>query len=210
MSYLNTAKLLDDVQARIQDQTVNLRAKLLIFLNEIAQDIANIPREWEFLKRTATGDLSGGVIAIPADFGRVVSIRITSGTNNYFFTPDEELTEEEYFYTTTNNAETTPVGYMVDMNNITIAPSAAGTYILSYVATVPDYDDSSADTLFPSEFGNLLKQGTLMKYYEYDKDGRYTASNILYNQEMGLMKHLDNRKKPLPKFNTRGYVRDRV
>lgn len=205
MANLTPDEILDKVQARITDQSAAMRVKLLGWLNEIMHDVVNQPRNWQFLKKSASIAVAANALTLPADFGTLTSVQV----GDRFFTPDEALTDEEaYFWNQiTGEAE----GYTISGSTLTFVPGTSQTSAtVKYNAVVADVIDDTTATIFPQEFRNILIAGTLMMFYEYDHDDNYGSQVQLYQMEMKKLKALDNKKTPLPKRNPHGYIRERL
>jgi hypothetical protein len=205
--YVNTKNVLDAALSMAQDNSSTLRSRAIYWFNEVKRDVLNQPRQWWFLKKTASIAVSSNAITLPADFSQLVSIEI----GDKFFTPDEALSEEEVFNNTDEDAvNPEPMGFSLSPAAITFCPGASGTAILTYT---PEISASYADnevTIFPIECEQLFIEGVRFKYFYFDKDSRMTAADIIYKGEMSALKTLDNKRKAMPKPNRHGYIRERI
>ena len=203
MIYCNTADILTTAMTKFSDDSDELRALALGWLNETMRDILNQSRTWWFLKTGASLAITANQITIPAGMGEVINIE----GDDFFFTPDDQLTDEEIF-ALDDGTDTPPVGYVQTATTITFYPSATGTVTLRYEADLAaDYTDSASNTIFPIVFKPLLVAGVRMQYYDYDKDGRYQKETSVYNYCMKQAKAWDNKLKPTTRNNPHGYVR---
>lgn len=195
-TYLNTHDMLDSLQTRIPDKSTATRANMLAWLNDAMRAVVNEPREWEFLKKTASLTITDSRITLPDDFGRVISIQIGS---EFCFTQSDELTEKQAF-DVTNGIYPNYAGYLCDLTYITFYGSFTGTTaVLTYLIQMnADYADVATATIFPIEFGLLLKRSVMSVYKEGNEEPSATLSVQLDAKELRTMKILDNRKKGTP------------
>lgn len=205
MAFLNTKAVLDRAATKFQDQTANLRSKSLEWLNEVARDIHNQPRQWKFLEEEVVLPITSNQAVLPAG-AKIVNLY----NDNFFFTLDDQLTDEEAnAIGTETSASVVPDGFTLSSDSvITFHPGANGTVNLKYEINLEaDLTDSETDTIYPKDLENLFVSGIRMHYYDYDKDGRYTKEVMVYENEMYKVKCWDNRKKAVSKQTNRGYTR---
>ena len=201
MTYLSTKGVIDRVFTRIKDNSATLRVKMLAWLNSAMQDVVN-ERAWLFLEKTVTLPLVGSSVTLPTDFGRETFIKV--GTS--CLTVGDRLTPEEAEQVDDAGGE--PFGYTVGPTTITIHPSTTGTLDLTYTAAFSELEDSTDNTLFPSEFLPLFERYLLTCFYEYDVDeSRWGAAARLDQKQLSTLKRLDNARKPLPQLNYKGMTR---
>lgn len=202
-TYCNTADILTTAMTKFSDDSDELRALSLGWLNEIIRDILNQPRTWWFLKTGTSLLITTNAITIPSGVGEVINIE----GSDFFLTPDDLMTDEEV-YDLGDDTSDVPIGYTQTATTITFYPSATGTVTLRYEADLTsDYTDAATNTIFPIAFKPLLVSGVRMQYYDYDKDGRYQSEAALYNYHMKHVKVLDNDLKPNERKNPHGYTR---
>ena len=210
MSYLTPKGILDRVSSRIEDNSPDLRAKLLGWLNQVAQDVAEtkVNGPWEFLKKTKSNlTIADNMIAKPSDFDRVVNIKIGAAR---FLEEKHKLSDEEaYRYTDENAVNPVPAGFTVNDTSIVFWPGATGTADLKYVCEVPEYVDDSNNTVFPVQMVNVLAYGVLNHYFEYDADPQFANAPTLYQYHLARARRWDNAFKPMPRLNRHGYMRGR-
>ena len=203
MIYCNTADILTTAMTKFSDDSDELRALALGWLNEIMRDILNQPRTWWFLKTGTSLSITANAITIPSGMGEVINIEGT----DFFLTPDDLMTDEEV-YDLGDDTSDVPIGYTQSATTITFYPSATGTVTLRYEEDLTaDYTDVDTNTIFPIVFKPLLVSGVRMQYYDYDKDGRYQSESALYNYHMKHVKVWDNDLKPNERKNPHGYTR---
>lgn len=205
--YLNTEAVLDKALTKVQDNTPELRAKALDWLNEVRTDIHNQPRLWNFMRGTTTLTVSDNAITLPNGVSEVISLE----GDTFLLTPQHILSETEA-YLLSNQTADTPQGYIkYPDNTIQFFPGATGSVIVTYEANAnTDLADSPNNTVYPKELENLFILGVRMHYYDYDKDGRFTKEVVLYQDELSKVKAWDNQLKALPKFSSHGYIKDRA
>jgi hypothetical protein len=195
MSKLNTKTLLDNTQTLIQDSSTGLRSRLLVWLNKVLQAVA-LARDWEFLKKSAAIAIVENTVLLPADFHSFVALV----GDDFCLTERHRLTEEEVFaFTDPNAVAPVPIGFTQTAANLILYPGGAGTATLKYAQSVPNYADSTAETVFPLRFGNAIERRLLSLYYEYDMDERAPLSYQLEAAELSALKAWDNRQRPIPK-----------
>ena len=170
---------------------------MAVWFNEAARDILSQPRTWQFLTDPLTLEIVDSVISIPAGVSEVVSIQ----TADIFFSKADQLSAQDA-------AKPGAFGYTLDAaGNVTLYPAMTGSATVTVEqGVITDYIDN-ADTIFPLDFENLFLSGVMKNAFYTDKDGRFTAESLMYQQAMGNMRAWDNRRKPAPKWNPHGYVR---
>lgn len=206
---INTENILDDVISRVSDQSAAMRTKMLIWLNNVMQDVtdAKVKKPWMFLQGSVLDNtISSNAIAKPADFKFLVSLK--SGID-WFLKTDDLLTEEEIFtYSDTSATDPSPIGYEVTSTTIVLYPGASGTCDLKYVIEVPEYADVATDTVFPLYMKNVLISGTLVEYYKYDQDPLLQGAPAEYGYLLAKAMKNDNIQQPkAANYNRRGYIR---
>ena len=206
---INTESILNDAISQIADQSTAMRAKLLIWLNNVMQDVAGakVKKPWKWLVEELTDQtLSGNAIARPSDYKYLYSVK--SGSD-WILTQKHIMTEDEIFtYTDTTATNPTPIGYDETSMEIVFYPGATGTCDLKYIKEVPEYSDSPSDTIFPLYMKNVLIQGTLAVYYDYDEDVRASKAAGQYGYLLGKAMKEDNISNPIyAPYNRRGYIR---
>lgn len=197
MAYCNTKAIMDSALTRIQDNSTGMRTRLLSWLNDAMRSIANYPREWEFLKVSATLAVTANKATLPADFGRVRSIE--AGV----YRLADPLSDDDVF----NEA----IGFTVDATEITLSglPDATS-IVLKYLATMTaDYADGTANTIFPLEYQDYFIRYLTSSAYEYDKDNDIIPSMLIQKEELKQLKALDNLRKPRPERSRNGYMSTR-
>jgi len=197
MDYCNTAAILTEALTRVHDNSTDMRTRLLSWLNSVMRSVANYPRKWEFLKKSATIAIGSGVFALPSDFGRVRSVN----TGDYLFV--QPLSDSEVFQER--------IGFTVGATSITLHELDDVTSIdLNYTAAMTaDYTDVSTATIFPYECQTYFVRALVSAAYEYDKDNDILPSLGLTEKELKQLRAMDNLRKPLPERSSRGYVTSR-
>jgi len=176
------------------------RATMVVWFNEVVDDILSQPRTWFFLTQPLTLTVTNSVITIPAGVSEILSIKACS----VFFTKINQLGQKEanrpgaYGYTLSADGST------VTLYTSSIINGTATVSVEQDITT--DYADN-ADTIFPSAFQGLFLSGLRKQAFYVDKDGRYTAEGVEYDTQMGQCKAWDNRNKPRAHSTRKGYVR---
>jgi hypothetical protein len=204
MAFLATKSILDATQTLIADQSAAYRLKMLTWLNLAMQTVVNQPRDWEFLKKTASLPVTSNAITLPADYADFESLTV----GDYFFTTADQLTGAEAFESVES------AGFVIDekAGTITILPATEETTVtLAYKGTMPaaDYADDTTATIFPQEFKPLFVRILKTISNEVDVEDQYTVSLQLSDTDLRTMKALDNKRKALPKPSSHGYIRGR-
>lgn len=194
MAFCTVKDILDSALSITPDNSDELRAKAVIWLNEVMRDILGRSKRWEFLRASTAITVVGNKITLPADFKEEISLQV----GDYFFTPDNRLTEQEI---DENDTGTVPVGYRrTASGEITFYPGATGTAVLTYnKGMTANYADDETATIFPVEFYYLLVLGVRKYAYQYDVEDLYPAAVQLYEKEMKERQHDNNLQKPIPR-----------
>jgi hypothetical protein len=201
MLYLNVATVINKAATKFTS-SAPLRAKMVGWFNEVAQDVLNQPRTWHCLGAFGPLPITDNTLTIPDGAGEITGIEV-GGT---FLTPDNQLTDKESI---ASDSAATVIGYHFDGSTITLIGATTETSAILHYETrnTTDYTDSANNTIFPANFENLFITGVRVHYYDFDKDGRYTKEETKYAIEMRKVKAWDNRRKPALKHNPHGYVR---
>ncbi len=198
---LNTGDILDGALGRQHDGSDELRSKALGWLNDAIQLLA-VERRWSFLQKSASLTVSGGAATLPTDFDELVFLR----TDAWYLLPRHQLVPEEV--ETNLTGDTLPVGFTLASGTITFYPTAPdGTASLTYLATVPNYADST-ETILPEMFGPLLSRAVLNAVYEYEADARAIPSIQINQAQLDKLKAKDQKARPIPQRS--GYLRGRL
>lgn len=193
MAFLNVSTVVTKALSKVVDNSPDLRAKFVIWFNEISRDIFNQPRDWAFLAVPVTLPIVANKITLPAGSSEIVSMVI----GDVFLTRNDQMGPLRAF-TYKDSTDTVPVGYTLAADGtITFYPGATGDCVLTYEKDLDaDYTDDTVDTIFPLDLEGLFITGLRMHNYDYDKDGRYSKEVALYQYEMSKAKAWDNRNKP--------------
>lgn len=208
MANLTGKQILDAVMSKIHDSSYDMREKFLLWLPGIVSAVL-IERDWQFapdLRKSVDIEIIESGILLPADFEEELNIRIGSA---YFLDRDSRLTDEAAFIVSADfPASTEPQGYQIDATKITFIPGAQGTATLCYRPSLSALADDATATAWPDEFLNLFVRGLLTGYYEFDLHPGIGYSAALDEVEMRRLKIWDNRHRPKPGCNAKGYVRE--
>jgi hypothetical protein len=209
MTFLTTKSVLDAAQSMIVDQTAAMRLRMLNWLNLSMQSLVNEPREWEFLKKTASLPITANVITLPADYSDFGSLTVGA----YFFTSEDQLTASETFQSSATGGAV-PSGFVIDekTGTLTIIPATTEvSVVLGYKGALPagGYTDSTTATIFPEEFKPYLVRCLMTLRNEFDEEGQFPLSLQINVAALRAMKALDNKRKAVPKISTNGYIRNR-
>jgi hypothetical protein len=200
---LTPVSILDNVLAKIQDNSDEIRVKMLGWLNNVIQRLSLEP--WDCLKKTSTSlTITGNAITLPSDFGSIMSVY---QTDNFCLTKDNQLSAEEIYAIGTG--VDIPLGFVISNSTLTFYPEATGTCIVDYLLEVPSCIDDSTQLVFPVQFRPLIERACLTHYYEFDADDRINVSASIETAEFGRLKEWNYKTEALPRFNNRGYIRTR-
>lgn len=207
MSLLNGATILNDAQTMIQDQGVPLRAKMLVWLNVAAQELATM-RPWLFLKASVTATPVNNQITKPLNYGEFDYLNLPTMA---VFDDRNKLTPGEAFQAdNTSVGYAFPIGYTEENTTITLhGASWSVPTTLGYIIEPPAITDDITDTVWPSKARSYFMRRILTMYYEMDMDERKQQSDINDMQEVRELKAWDNNQKPKTQNNRHGYRRTR-
>jgi hypothetical protein len=205
---LTTAGVLNQVLTRIQDNSEEMRARLLAWFNVVGQ-MLYLERDWMCLEKVQRGiAIATNAIPKPTDYGRFVYAKHTT----FFLQENDRLSDQEIADTeeeTEATTSTVATGFHEDADSIFFLPGAAGTADLKYQREIPAYVDDDTETVWPDYFLPLYERSLLDAYYEFDRDNRLAVSVQLDAGELLRLKEWENRQKPKPKLSPQGYLRDR-
>lgn len=132
------------------DETSLSTAESLALLQKKYNEVL-MSADWEFLKNTATGSISGTDITQPADFDRLTTdqqIYIGSGSQNFKVIPftSRRMYENQrgYFY------------YDAKNEKFVSTVSLSDTYSFDYIYVPPALDLVSSNPVFPVRFYDML------------------------------------------------------
>lgn len=211
MAVINVGTIIDKALTRI---TGNIpRPTLVVWFNEVVDDILSQPREWKFLTEPITLPITDSQITIPAGVSEVISIQV----GDTVFTPSDQLGARDAVKIDSGESALLSVsgilpphlrGYTLDAAGvITFHPGLSGSAVVTVENDITtDYTDEQ-DTIFPGTFQGLFISGLRKAAYNVDKDGRYAAESAEYNTQLSQVIAWDNRLKARPSWNPRGYVR---
>lgn len=207
MTFLTGQGMLNDALSIIQDNGTTIRAKMLGYMNMVAQKLATV-RTWQFLNTSVSVTPVNNVITKPADFGEISYI---SGGSAFFFDTRNRLSAGEAVQADRTSAGfNTPVGFTEDNTTITLhGATATGDLVLGYVIEPPAIADSSAVTVWPAKCRSVFARAILDWYYEYDMDERKAVNVPIAASELSELKKWDNSQKPKTQNSRRGYMRSR-
>lgn len=208
MSNINTTQLLNDVLARIQDDSPEMRTKMLHWLNNVFLKLSTITT-WPFLTKSVTLPIVDNACTLPEDFEDIIYAK---QEGNWFFDGNDYLSDRRVYELGEQAASVTlakPIGYIIEDDLLKFYPNASGDVVLKYQYEIPTYLDNTDDTVYPKNFTNILERACLDFYYEYDLDERAASSLVFDAQELGLLFRWSNHKKGFPKRHSRGYIRER-
>lgn len=153
MSLLNTSDIIQKFELFIGDSTELSTTEEVDLTQKIYNKILNSD-EWEFLKKEATGTISGTEIIQPADFNRMTSIqRIYLGANKREFVevPFDRRREFDnqngYFY------------YDARQEKFIFTVSQSDTYSFDYIYVPAALDTTISNPVFPVRFWDMIYHG---------------------------------------------------
>lgn len=209
-----TGKLiLDSVFARLRDNSPGTRTKLLSILQEIGQQ-AFLEHDWIDLLVLVSGATSTDN-AVPktllSNYGRLYTAKqaSTSTSDGFLLKEIDRLTEAEIFATGEETVATNrvPAGWHEDGTSIYFLPGVTGDLDIKYYRTVPLFTDDAVDSVWQDYFLPLFVRSLLTNYYEFDRDDRMAIGVQLDVAELNRIKKWQNKRKPIPKNDSKGYMR---
>jgi hypothetical protein len=209
-----TGKLiLDSVFARLRDNSSGTRTKLLSILQEIGQQ-AFLEHDWiDLLFLTAgVAPVNNAVLktSLP-NYGRFYTAKqsSTSSSDGFLLKERDQLTEDEIFATGEETVATdrVPAGWHEDATSIYFLPGVTGNIDFKYYRTIPAFTDDSEVTIWPDYFLPLFVRSLLTNYYEFDRDDRLIIGVQLDVGELNRIKKWQNKRKAVPKNDSRGLIR---
>ena len=200
---LSSNSILDAVTLREHDNTSTMRARILSWFNDAVQAVW-LARDWKFLKVTdSTIPLVDSQIALPADYGRLLSLSVQQ---LWFLDQRNQFTDEEEFLNSIESLDGIyPNGWTENLTHITLRPRITGTPKFIYMPTIPEYLDNQI-TVFPIRFRMLFVRTLMSAYYEFEADNRGMVSIQLDQVELDKLHKWENKNNPQT-VNTK-YVRD--
>jgi hypothetical protein len=153
MSLVNTSDIIQKFELFIGDSTELSTTEEVDLAQKIYNKILDSD-EWEFLKKEATGTISGTEITQPADFKQLTSAqRIYIGTNRKEFiqVPFERRREfanqNGFFY------------YDARQEKFIFTVSQSDTYSFDYVYVPEALDTTTSNPVFPVRFWDMVYHG---------------------------------------------------
>lgn len=186
MSMQNTQDIITKFELYFGDETSLSSAEELDLLQKKYDDVLH-SEEWEFLKKTATGSISGTDITQPADFDRMTTdqtIYLGSANREYIVVPFTGRRK----YTNQNG-----VFYYDALNEKFVSMmSQSDTYSFDYIYTPPALDLVSSNPVFPTRFYDMLYHAMCIDadiINMSDKARSYASLNLkMYNNMLDDMK----------------------
>lgn len=152
MALQTTSDILQKFQLYFGDETSLSDDEMLDLLQKKYDDVLQ-SEEWEFLKKTDSGTISGTTILAPTDFDRLTTdqtIYIGSNSKEYKVIPFTKRRDfnnmNGYFY------------YDVAQSQFVSMVSLSDTYEFDYIYTPPTLDIVSSNPIFPTRFYDMLYQ----------------------------------------------------
>lgn len=206
---LSTDDILTAAIGRQHDTSTALRAKAVYWLNEAIQLLVH-ERRWSWLEKTATISIASDTATLPDDFDRFVFVK----TDDWYLERHKQLSKGDAELDTDTDLIVTddpiPYGFVISSTAITFhagcSDDTGGS--LTYIQTVPDYTDSTDDTILPDMCKPLLVRSLVSALYEYDKDPRGIPSIQLDAMLLSKLKKRDNAERPLPRYGK--YLRNNL
>jgi hypothetical protein len=198
---LNVTAILDRFESAVTDSSAELRQRALIWLNMIFKRLSS-ERDWLFLYKTAAGlPITNNLVTLPADFKRLVFCESDDHAWYLIDTDQYSLQEVAVAQLTTSDR---PNGWTISSTGLQLWPAGSTSTgcNLTYIQTVPDYADTATDTIFPDEAEVCVHRLMLSSFYEYDFDERAAMAASMAAQELRMLKHWDNQRKPAPQYLT--------
>lgn len=150
MSMQSTQDIITKFELYFGDETSLSSVEELDLLQKKYDDVLH-SEEWEFLKKVATGSISGTDITQPADFDRMTTDQtIYLGTGNREFRVVPFTDRRKY-------VNQNGVFYYDALNEKFVATlSQSDTYSYDYIHTPPTLDLVSSNPVFPTRFYDML------------------------------------------------------
>lgn len=156
MALQTTADIITKFGLYFGDDTSLSSVEALDLLQKKYDDVLQ-SEEWEFLKKEATGSVSGTDITQPADFDRLTSdqsIYLGTGLSQRQQIPFEQRrnwnNQKGYFY------------YDARQSKFVFTSSESDTYSFDYIYTPPALDTVSSNPVFPTRFYDMLYHSMLL------------------------------------------------
>lgn len=153
MALTTTQDIISKFELFIGDSTELSTTEEVDLVQKVCTKIYNSD-EWEFLKKEATGTISGTEITQPADFNRMTSIqRIYLGANKREFVevPFDRRREFDnqngYFY------------YDARQEKFIFTVSQSDTYSFDYIYVPAALDTTTSNPVFPVRFWDMIYHG---------------------------------------------------
>ncbi len=148
--FTNTADILNNFYTLIGDTTELSSEEIIDLANKIYYEILR-QKEWEFLKKEATGSISGTDITQPDDFSNLLTeplIYIGSNSSEFKVIPFSErrkYTNQQHF-----------AYYDARQEKFVFMVSQADTYSFDYVYMPDPLDLAGENPVFPARFWGMI------------------------------------------------------
>ena len=196
---ISTQDIITAFELYFGDETSLSSAEELALVQKKYNEVL-MSEEWEFLKTTASGTVSGTNITQPTDFDRLTTdqqIYIGSGSQNFQVIPytnrRKYANQRGYFYYDAKNGK------------FVSTQSLSDTYSFDYIYVPPALDLVSSNPVFPTRFYDMLYHAMCIDsdiINLSDKARSYAKENeAKYYQFLSSMKDWN---KKLSAFNTYG------
>lgn len=91
--HTQVTNVVNKAMTKLPDTSSPVRARLVIWFNEVARDILMQPRNWEFLETDVYLDIIGNQLMLPQGAGRILSLRVGA----IFLSRTDQLTDQVAF-----------------------------------------------------------------------------------------------------------------
>lgn len=171
---MTTLEIIEFAEGLIDD---TFDQDVALSLLNVAKDKIEGERDWEFLKKTATGSATTAAISAPADFRYTLSMYV--GTQPYRQIPFEQ----KQLFQSSANCWYFDAG---NSNLYLIGITSGQTYYHYYIKTTDELTASVNPTWWPTRFHRLLGFELAEMYYAIDQGERGRS----WDDKMALQKEL--------------------
>lgn len=154
-------------------------ADLNTIIDEVGIQVGRDAQLYEQEEQTTYSSITADELIPPADFLKVVSLRLSDGCPLTYYTIDQA---NSLFF----NASGTPQGYTIEDRKIKIFPAAAGQdFILTYMQTIPALTSDGATNDVLTNWPNTYKYGCALEVFIQQQDDEAIATfKGLYDEEI--------------------------
>lgn len=152
MALTTTSDIIQKFELYFGDET-SLSSQEELDLLQKKYDEVLASEEWEFLKKEATGTISGTDITQPTDFDR-----LTTDQNIYLGTALQQFSVIPFTNRRNFNNQNGYFYYDAKNQKFVATTSQSNTYAFDYIYVPPALDTTSSNPIFPTRFYDMLYQ----------------------------------------------------